>query len=68
MCAAGEAGAAAAGATEEEAANMSLKADAEPNNNVSIEEEVSVDTVRVCVRSFPSFPSARARVVFGFFF
>nr|XP_046249980.1 RNA-binding protein, mRNA-processing factor 2a isoform X3 [Scatophagus argus] len=31
---------AAAGAATEETVNMSLKADAEPNNNVSIEEEV----------------------------
>lgn len=45
-------------AADEATANMSLKADAEPNNNVSIEEEVSSAKVCFLRRAAPHFAAA----------
>ena len=42
-------------AAAEATANMSLKADAEPNNNVSIEEEVSSAKVIFYFSAAPDF-------------
>lgn len=42
-----------AAAAADATVNMSLKADAEPNNNVSIEEEVSLAKVVFLLRAGP---------------